>query len=340
MNRFIVFCCLTFVSACSPQQDIYSDYVARLQRVLDTSTSLPRESLTPPKFPDARDLKRVPPDQSISIREFLSLRNCKLHTVLAHRNSLIGKVAQSSQLLFNDLDILATGPQCLSRLTDKTLANKLAMLLQQKQDNIGHSLWKAVLAEQENRSFWSSAKQPADYPSQLPNQTVSSLAALNTFIDSVLSGHYAFNQSDYNKIEKHLGELRFGDGGMLLLHYFKLNNSLAHANALIQNRLDRPLCLAPAPTPKARQFQNVISEVFIKKFQRQAVLLNQREAQLIPSYWQLEQKLIKYAPPVYQDWAHRRDQLIAQAKSATKRHAQAIQTLYQQCGLTAGQSIR
>lgn len=324
--------------ACSSQQGTLEDYLNRLENVLDVNSERTQTALL--NFPTARDLILKPSSSNISIREFLSLRKCKLHTIIAHRNSLIGKVSKPSQLLFNDLDILADGPDCLTQIEDKALAKKLQLYLSEKQQNIGTVLWKAILGESENRSFWIADHGIKNYPYQLKQETLPSIKALSSFVDSVMLGHYTFSDENYQQIERHLGQLRFGDGGMLLFHYARLKDGLQLGNTLIEKRLARPLCLQNKPTDAARYFQNVVNEVFVKKLQKKAVLLNQREAQLIPDYLQLESQLLEHAPSAYQQWANARGQLINNGKAATKQHAQTIQKLYQQCGLTVGNQMR
>lgn len=322
------------LSACSQQPDIYSDYISRLENVLDTHAN--KQPLSIPRFPNARDLEDDVTGETISIREFLSLRECKLHTVLAHRNSQIGKLAKPSQRLFNDLDILASGPACVAKIKDRTLAKKLESYLADKQQNIGKVLWNAILSENENRSFWSLDDTNKRYPYELKQETIPSIKALNVFVKSVLNKQYVYHENDYRQIEKHLGILRFGDGGTLLSRYAKLSVSLQQGNALIEQRLERPLCRQSQPTTSARYFQNVVNKFFVEKLQKNTVLLNQREAQLMPSYRQLESQLLKHSPSRYQQWASDRNKIIANGRTATKRHAQVIHRMYVQCGLTVG----
>lgn len=336
--KVLLLLALLVLAGCSTEANLGSDYTERLENVLEVKATLAAQPL--PEFPAARLLNVSEATQVISVREFLRLRECKLHTVLAHRNSLIGKFSQPSQALFSDLDILATGPACMEKIDDKALASKLAGFLSGKQARIANTLAMAILGEAENRSFWSISSPSDNYPEQLPQETIPSIQALSSFADSVLAGNYAFSAQKYQKIERHLGQLRFGDGGLLLSRYLVLGNNLEHGNALINKRLKRPLCLTSQPTQKARHFQNVVNQLFILQLQRQAVLYQQRKAQLMPNYRQLETQLIAYMPEAYQQWAHSRDKILDRGEHASKQHAQTIQTLFKQCGLTAGKPMR
>jgi hypothetical protein len=329
--RFFV---LLLLTGCSSGLSPAEDYVKRLETVLDISVGRTREPDL--SFPPPRDLQIDDAYGQLTIREFLRLRHCKLHTVLAHRNSLIGKVATPSQILFSDLDILATGPECARILDDPELKEKLERFLQAKRKTIGGSLWKALLGQQENRSFWGRTIRVKDYPTSLPGETIESLRALSAFANQVLTGNYIFTTDDYQRVEQHLGQLRFGDGGWLLHEFTQLNSALQHANNLVQSRLARPLCLQKQPTPRARHFHNVVIKFFIQQLQPKAVLLHRRENQLMPAYRALESALLPFATEPYQRWQRTREDRLEQGKTATRRHTEQLQQLFQQCGLSVG----
>lgn len=318
-----------------------SDYLKRLETVLDINT-FEQSNRTTYSYPAPRELRALKQSYEISIREFMSLRECELHSVIAKRNSLIGKVAVSSQRLFNDLEILDTGPVCLLKLeaTGKaSLAKKLREFLNIKKEGLGASLWQAILGAQENAKFWSPVVPPDDYPNTLNHESIVNIAALYEFVESVKSGRYQYSQSEIDTIEKHLGVLRHGDGGQLLQQYAELVDALDRANSAIDQRLERPLCVNNKPSSQARYFQNVVNTFFVANVQSWAVALNRRYQQLMPTYRQLEQALSSGAPLSYREWAKQRDQLMSKARQATKDHATRIQQLFTQCGLTAGRPL-
>ncbi len=330
-------CLFAFLCGCTSERDIGDEYIARLENILDVQAV--DTLIIIPNFPSVRELKQSAPSNELSIREFLALRTCRLHTVIARRNSLIGKVAPPSQLLFNDLEILATGPRCVTKLDDTALATKLDQFLKKKRASINGSLWRAILGEQENRGFWRTHTGSSDYPSTLTIETTSNLISLREFVRLALSGDSEFSNADFTAIEKHLGQLRYGDGGQLLAEYARLTHTLDRANQLISARLKRALCLNGKATDKARYFQNVVRKYFIDGLQRHAVVLNQRESQLMPHYRSLENLLVESSPIPYRDWLTQREELIENGRLASRKHAQMIQKLYQQCGLTVGKPV-
>lgn len=327
------------LAGCTPSNEhSAADYLERIQNVLDVRAPHQLSSITP-DYPAPRELTIDVKVYELSIREFLSLRECALHQVIANRNSLLGKVALSSQRLFNDLEILRTGPDCVHRLTETNkpaLAQKLKLFLESKRRVLGHSLWRAVLGASENAEFWRVGTKIADYPDTLNHESVTNISALLTFANSVKHGHYGFSKHETSELERHLGQLRYGDGGRLLREYAQLDKSLDQANRVIRRRLKRPLCFNGKPTANSHHFDNVVRTFFIAKVQKHAVLLNRRYEQLMPEYLKLESALAEYAPPSYLAWAEKRQALMLSGREATKIHANHIQRLFKQCGLTPG----
>ena len=332
------------INACGTEPTPVHDYLTRLSNVLevpiDSHANSSKETSTThfPSFPKPRNLQFSAIKGELSIREFLSLRECKLHTTIAHRNSLIGKVSSASQRLFSDLRILQQGPECITQLGESVLAKKLQQFLDLKQSQIQQTLWSALLAQNEHRKFWQANDYDPRYPTIIEIETSNSLNALAVFSRNILIGKYDFSDAEFTSVEQHLGQLRFGDGGRLLSRYLEQLNKLNIANNIIRTRLKRPLCFEQKTNTQARYFDNVIRTYFILNVQRNAVQLNQRAETLITAHQQLEEPLLQYANKDYQEWVNRRNSLLSQAKTATTEHVKLIQKLYAQCNLTPGHS--
>lgn len=318
------------LTACTPSTNPVDDYVQRLESVLDVSGQA--SEISAPVFPKPRDLKIEFEASELSIREFLSLRQCKLHTTIAERNSAMGKVANQSQTLFNDIRILAQGPACLEALDNAVLVKKLRVFLAKKTTELDKSMWQGLLAQTEHAKFWSVVNPE-------PNETTSAaLTALAKFVNAVQSGHYNFNDQEFDQIEQHLGALRFANSGLVLQRNVRLINAMRRANSAIEQRLARPLCLNNKPTTKATHLQRVVTKYFISNVQRNAVDLNRLSNTLMEQYRDLEAPLIAAATPSYQDWAKQRDAVLMLGASATTNHAKLLQKLYRQCGLKVGKA--
>lgn len=331
--------CIVSLSACDQTGDSVSgDYRQRIERILETDVAV-NNGIIDVTYPARRQLKVATLPSVLSIREFLSLRQCQLHTVIAQRNSLIGKVAPSSQLLFNDLQILHHAPACIVSLekNKKTgLAKKLNLYYQTKQQQILVSAWQAILGERENAEFWRFKRQPATYPLRLNTDSVTSIKVLLKFVERIRQGDYSFEPAQTANIEHALQQLSFGDAGQLLKRLQQLDANLSGANKAIEQRLKKPLCYNGKPSPQAKFLDRVVTHFFAAKVQVNAVQLHQRYAQLMPPYLSLEQALSMASPLVYREWKDNRDQLMAQALTSSKQHVGMLQRLFEQCGITVG----
>lgn len=328
---------VTSSCSCSRTQD-HQEYLSRLARVLDLKK--PTIAQTHLRFPEKRNLERHSQQNTISIKAFLGLRNCQLHLALAKRNSLLGRVATPSQRLFNDLDILHSGPKCLPKIEDIELKNKLSFYLDAKRKDLLQTVADAVLAQNEYRSFWRTIPASVDYPDYLPSDTVSEdLSLINTLVLKLLKGNFFVSDQESKAIEKALGRLMHGDAGQLYYELMTYHAVLEAANTLIEQRLQQKLCLKQKPTQQARYFQNVINVFFIDKIQTKMVSLSTRYQQIMPMIRTLENELLPQADQQLIDWAKTRDIQLSNALASPKKHALLIQQLYNQCGLQSGNKI-
>ena len=331
---------IIFLSACHLDIESSKDYQKRLQNILEVDIKFIDE-IEPLTYPRKRLLYKQKPKikNDISIREFLSLRECKLHLVIAQRNSLIGKVAPASQLLFNDLKILEHTPECIEQLLKKNnedMAQKLESYFESKKSDVVYSLWSAILGSSENASFWQVRPQPDNYPFALNKESMPSIAAIIKFVEKIKQADYHFSEEETNEVEKHLNAIQSGDGGYLFTKLSALEKNLELANQAIQQRIDKPLCFNARPIEKAKYFENVVNLYFIDKVQIEAVHLTQRYQQLIPNYLKLESSLTEGMPKAYKEWKKQRDQQFELSLNASKKHVSQVQLLFKQCGLIPG----
>ncbi len=327
---------LSLLSACSNPLSDAEDYLNRLENVLDRKADTSSTSATIVSFPGQKELEVQPPLFELSIREFLGMRQCQLHTVIAQRNSQLGKVATDSQRLFNDLEILSLGPSCIEKLRGSTLAKKLSSFIAKKEAHINTATWQAILASKEHRSFWHDKRFSENYPNDLGLKLTRELHVLSEFVTAIQNGKRRFTKQDQDAVERALGQLRLGDGGHLLAKFVILGSSLERANSIIQKRLNSPLCRKQQTTQQAKYFSNVVNQYFIGKVQTHAVKLEQRARELMPLVDDIEERLLAYATPEYKNWALARDKQLKIGRAATLKHAKLIQKLYQQCGLSPG----
>ena len=105
-----------------------ADYVARLQRTLDT-TAEDREPIALPAPPGSRDLLLDLQPGNLGALDFLALRGCAVQANIGRRNSSLGRMAPPSQQLLLDLEYLRQAPACIDSLAERgeqALADNLA----------------------------------------------------------------------------------------------------------------------------------------------------------------------------------------------------------------------
>ena len=128
-GRFIKLCRISIISAglvtlfgCfggSTVKQSIEDYAERLSRVLDTPLpdTFNEKITTPlPKLADSATLKHNIEGVSINLREFYALQDCELGTVVAERNTSLGKSQLPSQRLAYESKLLSVLKSCEAAL--------------------------------------------------------------------------------------------------------------------------------------------------------------------------------------------------------------------------------
>ena len=138
------------------------DYAARLSRVLDTPLpdSFNDKITTPlPKLADSATLKHTIEGVSINLREFYALQDCELGTVVAERNTSLGKSQLPSQRLVYESKLLNVLKSCEAMLTRENESNQrnaaltatIASWREQKTQNYSKTWANLVQGSQELR---------------------------------------------------------------------------------------------------------------------------------------------------------------------------------------------
>ncbi|WP_334059311.1 DUF3080 family protein [Alteromonas sp. S005] len=151
-GRFIKLCRISIISAglvtlfgCfggSTVKQSIEDYAERLSRVLDTPLpdTFNEKITTPlPKLADSATLKHNIEGVSINLREFYALQDCELGTVVAERNTSLGKSQLPSQRLAYESKLLSVLKSCEAALAEDESAaesaNKNALKNSVKKNN-------------------------------------------------------------------------------------------------------------------------------------------------------------------------------------------------------------
>ncbi len=114
-------------------------------------TPIPR--FVPPPYPDAGSRRLPRADLRVGLGQFLDLKACGLRSLVAERNSALGRLEGDSIRLVYEHALAAGLARCLARLEesgdDPALATALRGILQAKQLDAGPMLWNATFGGRE-----------------------------------------------------------------------------------------------------------------------------------------------------------------------------------------------
>jgi hypothetical protein len=335
---FACLACLIGLASCSQEQGtvLMDDYLDRLSNVVNVERSDERnfyqlylEQRT--SFLLTGGSKRIGLigiDESISLLDLLSLSSCGLQTLVAERNSILGKHARPSQHLLYELAFLEHSPACIEALEKEggsELAKQLSRVTDQKTQALPKLIWQTLVYGEEASQFWRLPYDIGKYQDKDEIAVISSLNALRLSIDAWLKGDYSHG---HEQLEGHLSILNQNDGGALLKSFLMYSLALDEANALLD---EARLCNKQTPLFNALAAQNVVRKFFVGSVQVWASRLSQRYYELLPHYRAFEARLERVESLEYQAWRSRRDDFFESAIQSSKSHVQRLEVLLNGC---------
>lgn len=263
------------LSGCSFQADINDttgEYSQRLASVLDHPGA---ELADMPPLP-------VPPKQQISkdtlqisIKDFYQLRDCSLYSLVAERNTALGKIQAPSQRYLYELELLQALESCLNSTEETALKQQLRHWQQQKQTAL-HLQWLQLLESEEVRralgrnNGWIQSKQTDSL-----SETLQSLQYLLSLSPESATQHRS------GELEQHLQQLQ---QARLMARVFRTQQMLQlHLSALTQWLHARDIQCPNAKAPEqVKYLRNVFGLFFVEQIQPLASRTNDIYYQLMP----------------------------------------------------------
>ena len=320
-----------FTTGCAESglDTVVDDYTERLERVLDQEASTP--VITPlPKFPARRDLRIDVPAIDIDLFDFLKLGNCELQSVVAERNSSLGRFAAESVALKQDIDFILLVENCKDTIEDPELAQTLEDALHHKQHFLDAVLWNALIAGPEYNELWTNDR--VTYPHVAESKLQGALSVLQTQTEIVLKQEQLAS-FDAQQFEQALVVLRSGEAAALLASWRLVKDHLGVASRVVSDRsARRPLCFDNMRGQNAEIFKNVVFDKFIAGIQKDVAVLNQRYYEVVVPLQELEQLFVEIETPAYSEYRQARDALFIHGIDSIKGHVDAIELLMVQCG--------
>ena len=342
------------------------DYAARLSRVLDTPLpdSFNDKITTPlPKLADSATLKHAIEGVNINLREFYALQDCELGTVVAERNTSLGKSQLPSQRLVYESKLLNVLRSCEAALTKENESNQRNAALaatisswrEQKTQDYSKTWANLVQGSQElrlalntperlfsveNNKDALSSVNALYYISSLSNKglLLSDMYSSNTASSDTETEATNENNSESiiesSELEQQLKIIRSARLPATLWHTQQtLTQNLSLLTNMLETELDAVSCPEGRASDKAKILRNVFYLFFIEEIQPVGSLVNQYHYKLEPLWedWlaqpSLHKEFKRYIRQQSQDGFN-------QYSSAMKAHVNLWQGFLGRCNLS------
>ena len=342
------------------------DYAARLSRVLDTPLpdSFNDKITTPlPKLADSATLKHAIEGVNINLREFYALQDCELGTVVAERNTSLGKSQLPSQRLVYESKLLNVLRSCEAALTKENESNQRNAALaatisswrEQKTQDYSKTWANLVQGSQElrlalntperlfsveNNKDALSSVNALYYISSLSNKglLLSDMYSSNTASSDTETEATNENNSESiiesSELEQQLKIIRSARLPATLWHTQQtLTQNLSLLTDMLETELDAVSCPEGRASDKAKILRNVFYLFFIEEIQPVGSLVNQYHYKLAPLWedWlaqpSLHEEFKRYIRQQSQDGFN-------QYSSAMKAHVNLWQGFLGRCNLS------
>ena len=291
------------------------DYAARLSRVLDTPLpdSFNDKITTPlPKLADSATLKHAIEGVSINLREFYALQDCELGTVVAERNTSLGKSQLPSQRLVYESKLLTVLKSCEAALTKENESNKrnaalaatIASWREQKTQEYSKTWANLVQGSQELRLALNTPERLFSVENNKDAlSSVNALYYINNLSNKelLLSDVYSSNTAssdteteatnennsekiiESSELEQQLKIIRSARLPATLWHTQQtLTQNLSLLTNMLETELDAVSCPEGRASDKAKILRNVFYLFFIEEIQPVGSLVNQYHYKLAP----------------------------------------------------------
>ena len=291
------------------------DYAARLSRVLDTPLpdSFNDKITTPlPKLADSATIKHAIEGVNINLREFYALQDCELGTVVAERNTSLGKSQLPSQRLVYESKLLNVLKSCEAALTKENesyqrnaaLAATIASWREQKTQDYSKTWANLVQGSQELRLALNTPERLFSVENNKDAlSSVNALYYINSLSNKelLLSDMYSSNTAssdteteatnennseriiESSELEQQLKIIRSARLPATLWHTQQtLTQNLSLLTNMLETELDAVSCPEGRASDKAKILRNVFYLFFIEEIQPVGSLVNQYHYKLAP----------------------------------------------------------
>ncbi len=304
------------------------DYRRRLQRVLDIEVITPA-SQPEFQFPAIPDASEKLQKTSINLIDFSRLSQCELSSLIAERNTTLGKVQPLSQRFVYEAKLLTLIERCQLTLaiSDAKLSARMGHILKIKQTQFS-VLWSQLIQKSEEIKTSLSVS----------HGTLSNTAE-HTEMNSVIALSYLSSLKDkplevINKeVEASLATLQLSRlPAKLWRTQYVLARQLANITEVVSTELEQLDCAKTTDFNKAEILRNIFQLFFIQQIQPIGSALNHYHYQLKPIWdnWISEDD---FSPP-FKQYIHKHAALgFSEYQTQMQNHVTMWQNFFKQCGI-------
>jgi hypothetical protein len=329
---------LVLLSACQPFKQLSTDmqdYQQRMATVLKKDK--PSFVVTNlPSYPSLRQLESSANETSIKLTEFYQLQHCHLASLIAERNTSLGKLQLPSTRFHYEKKLIQGLQECISQTNEPKLNAQLQVWLQIKQQSLPFS-WAAMLQKSSEIRQALSANQGliAGGPQDGLHET---LAAFNFLLASQQQ-----DIIDNKELEQHLHKLeQFALPARLWRSQNLLAENLKQTSLWLKQHGAVDFCGVKPPYNSKKEIEylsNVFQLFFIEKIQAIASQINHYHYKLSP----IIELLLKHpnlAPAFKRYLSQQHQQGFADYQLAMQQHIELWQLIFKNCHLAPGHSAR
>lgn len=330
MPNYVLLVALVLLTACSRAPQLQQDtdeYQRRLGRVLNTefAESPPPAPLA---YPARNLLLHDIPSLSVELSDFYTMQQCDLATLIAQRNTAVGKTQPLSQRMVYESALLDGLNRCAERLQNASpeLTRQLKGIADTKRQHWAW-LWRNLIqTSEETRLAFSLSEEFIDADNNRDAQA--SIQALQQLAKLQIPGKLS-----EQALESALATLRSSRlPARLWRTQTYIATSLNTLTPTLTPLLERISCADGKASEQAKILRNVFYLFFIEKIQPVGSKINQLHYQLMPVWQQWKDN--DTLAPAFRDYIQRNGMDgFTRYQQAVKAHVRIWQTFLGRCNL-------
>lgn len=304
-------------------QDL-DDYRERLANVLDVDA--PKSSEIPPlAYPSIREMKADIPELSIKLNEFYAIQDCTVATLIAERNTALGRTQLPSTRYVYEVRLIEGLQQCHATSDDVEIREQLAELISIKKASLP-IVWADMFQTSTEMRFSMSSNQ--DFLSGDENDNVN---AYMHALTALIALQKAPND-DSQLIESALSTIK---STPLLARAWRsqrlIANELDGISEWLIPQLDSLQCHNAKSKKQVTYLNNVFNLFFIERIQPLAGALNSYQYKLIPLLATLQ--ALPHIDHKLKEKLAEHEREFSHYKTSMSRHIKIWQKLLKGCNL-------